>query len=198
MTNRNKSSSQKTSTNAGTSRRAGQRWVAPVAYRVLRGLSNNSRSQNTGSAMPQSQHTSVQPAAQNQQGQAQGQAQGHVGECALSVTSPSALTSFGNRWAIWAACSNSTRTGDQPRGQHAPECYECAGAAGPILAASKMGPTFNNSPSTRQLPGCHCHGPRQPAIGEYYVRLGCWSRCWSPWCECMRICRSTTYSDRDI
>lgn len=104
MSNKNTSSlqkAQKTSTNAGASQRAGQRRVVPVACRVLKVSSSKSRSCSSTQTLWQSQPTSMQPAGQFQQ---QGLVQVNYGECALSVTSPSTLTLFGNRWTVHAAC----------------------------------------------------------------------------------------------
>ncbi len=75
-----------------------------VACSVLKVLSKKSWSSshgnlNTGPTNPQSQQ------------QTHGHGGPHVGECASSVTSPSTLTSFNDRWATRAAqCRNTSCT----------------------------------------------------------------------------------------
>src|SRR5712672_2632581 len=86
------------------------------------------------------QNVSAQPTGGQYQQQGQGHWQAHLGECALNLTSPSTLTSFGDRGAIWAACAIA---GDQPLGKNGPECDQRPGAADTISARPQMAPCFH-------------------------------------------------------
>jgi hypothetical protein len=145
----------------------------------------------------QGQTAPAQPAGQNQpqgQGQGQGQGQAHVGECALTVTSPSTLTSFSDRWAVREVCRSAERAGEQLWGERGPiaKGCQCAKATVPEPARHQMAQY-----DAKQLSAWGRHGTRWLVVNEC---AGLWSRGGGPGCKSMSmsLCRRATHPNKVI
>ncbi len=143
--------------------------------------------------MPRTQqikNVPARPTGHNQR-QGHGHGQAHLGECALTLASPSTLTSFSYRRAIRATSCNAACAGEQPWGEHDPnaKCSQCARATDPG-AGTQM--AHWQCVDTSELPGCH--RTRWLVVDECVGHGSCTR---GLWCKPMSLRRRAAHSRID-